>query len=78
MGFSPDQTNTDGSFQLTGIPAGDYFIIALSRGEDVAYSDAEVSVILKKAATAVHVDKSNIVNLQLNQIETADLHLPQI
>ncbi len=61
-----DQTDSDGSFHLATIPAGDYFLIALSDGADVAYRDAKVAAQLAKAAKPVHVDAGDHLNLKVD------------
>jgi Carboxypeptidase regulatory-like domain len=61
-----DQTDSDGSFRLATIPAGDYFLIALSDGVDVAYRDAKVAALLAKAAKPVHIDAGEHLDLKID------------
>jgi hypothetical protein len=70
-----DQTDSDGSYKLARIPAGDYYAIALSTGEDVAYRDAKVAAVLAKAAQVVHVS-GNRSDLKLELVNTGSLKLP--
>jgi len=73
-----DQTDSDGSYTLPGIPEGDYFAIALSTGEDVAFRDAKVGAILTKTGKPVHVDASKEFDLDLDVVDTKSLNLPQL
>jgi len=63
--YRVDQTDTDGSYRLATIPAGDYFLIALSEGEDVAYRDAKVAAVLAGAAKQIHVEPSEKLDMKL-------------
>lgn len=73
--YREDQTDGDGSYKLARIPAGDYYVIALSTGEALAYRDAKVAAILAKAAQMIHVtgDRSD---LKLELVNTGSLKLP--
>lgn len=73
--YREDQTDSDGSYKLARIPAGHYYVIALSTGEAVAYRDAKVGAILAKAAQLIHVtgDRSD---LKLELVHTGSLKLP--
>ncbi len=73
-----DQTDSDGSYRLATIRAGDYWLIALSDGEDVAYRDTRVAALLAQAAKLVHVDAGNPLDLKLDVVETANLKLPSL
>jgi len=63
--YRVDQTDSDGSYRLGTIPSGDYFLIALSDGNDVAYRDAKVAAILTKAAKPVHVDAGDHLEVKI-------------
>jgi lipocalin len=63
--YRVDQTDSDGSYRLGTIPSGEYFLIALSDGNDVAYRDAKVAAILTKAATPVHVDAGDHLEVKI-------------
>src|ERR1700722_6377875 len=51
-----DQTDSDGSYRLANIPAGDYVLIALSDGSDVVYRDAKVAAGLGGGGKQGHVE----------------------
>jgi hypothetical protein len=76
--YRVDQTDSDGSYRLATIQAGDYFLIALSDGENVSYRDAKVAAILARAAKPVHLDAGNHVDLTLDMVGTASLNLPSL
>jgi lipocalin len=63
--YRVDQTDSDGSYRLGTIPSGDYFLLALSDGNDVAYRDAKVAAILTKAAKPVHVDAGDHLEVKI-------------
>lgn len=73
--YRQDQTDSDGSYKLSRIPQGDYYVIALSTGEDVTYRDTKVAAILTKAAQAIQVS-GNRAGLKLDLVNTANLKLP--
>jgi hypothetical protein len=73
--YRVDQTDSDGSYRLATIPSGDYFLIALSDGNDVAYRDPKVASKLSKAAKLVHLDPGDRLNLPVDVVSTADLNL---
>lgn len=73
--YRQDQTDSDGSYKLSRIPPGDYYVIALSSGEDIAYRDARVAAVLAKAAQAIHVS-GNRTDLKLDVVNKASLELP--
>lgn len=73
-----DQTDSDGSFSLRTVPAGDYLAIALSSGEEVAYREARTAAILTRAARAVHVTGTEHQELKLDLVNTASLNLPTL
>ena len=77
-GYRVDQTDSDGSYHLGTIPSGDYLLIALSDGEDVAYRDAKVGARLRDAARAVHVEAGEHLDLKLDLLSTATLKLPPL
>jgi Carboxypeptidase regulatory-like domain len=66
--YRVDQTDTDGSYRLTRIPTGDYFLIALSTGEDIAYRDAKVAAILAGAAKQIHVEPRDKLDMKLEVV----------
>jgi hypothetical protein len=74
--YRRDQSDSDGSFGMTTIPAGDYFLIALTDGAGVAYRDPKVAAILKRAAQAVHIEPAAQLDLKAEIIDSATLHLP--
>jgi hypothetical protein len=71
-----DQTDSDGSFRLGTIPAGDYYLIALSDGSEVAYRDSKVAAILARSAKPVHIDAADHLAMKIDVVSTAALHLP--
>jgi hypothetical protein len=71
--YRVDQTDSDGSYGLRTIPAGDYFLIALSDGEDVAFRDAKVGARLSEAARAVHVEPGDRLEFKLEVVSTASV-----
>jgi hypothetical protein len=79
-----DQTDSDGSYHLATIPAGDYFLIALSDGSDVVYRDAKVAATLAKAAKPVHIEAGNHneagnhLEMKLEVVPIETLHLPPL
>ena len=77
-GYRVDQTDSDGSYHLGTIPSGDYSLIALSDGEDVAYRDAKVGARLREAAKAVRVEAGDHLELKLDLVGTATLKLPPL
>ena len=74
--YRVDQTDSDGSYHLKAVLAGDYFLIALTSGEDVLYRDPKVAAALKKVAKPAHVDPGGHLNLDIDEIDTATLSLP--
>ena len=68
--YRVDQTDTDGSYRLATIPSGDYFLIALTQGEDVAYRDLKVAAILAKDAKQIHVEPSEQLDMKLDVVAT--------
>lgn len=71
-----DQSDGDGTFKLATIPAGDYYLIALSDGEGVAYRQTDVNAILSKAAMPVHINAGDRLNVKLHVTDVAALNLP--
>ncbi len=67
--YRVDQTDTDGSYRLATIPTGDYFLIALPEGADVAYRDAKVAAILVGAAKEIHVGSGEKLEMKLDVTE---------
>jgi hypothetical protein len=74
--YRVDQTDSDGSYRLATIPAGDYFLIALSDGTDVVYRHPKLATILTKAAKPVHIEPGDHLDLKVDVIVTATLNLP--
>jgi hypothetical protein len=74
--YRVDQTDSDGSYRLATIPSGDYSLIALSEGTDVAYRDATVAAILSRAGKLVHVEPGDHLDMKVDVVGTATLHLP--
>ena len=73
-----DQTDSDGSYRLGTIPSGDYFLIALSDGDNVAYRDPKVAARLSKQARPVHVEPGDRLNLNAEVVSTASLSLSSL
>jgi hypothetical protein len=71
-----DQTDSDGSYRLKTIAAGDYLLIVLSDGAEVAYRDPKVAAILAKVSKPVHVEPNDKLDLKIDVVENAGLHLP--
>jgi hypothetical protein len=76
--YRVDQTDSDGSYRLASIPSGDYYLIALSDGSDVVYRDAKVAAKLMQAAKPVHIEAGDHLDMKLEIVDTATLHLPQL
>lgn len=74
--YRVDQTDSDGSYHLGTIPAGNYFLVALSDGSDVLYRDAKAAVALTKSAKPVHIDAGDHLEMKLDVVGTATLNLP--
>jgi hypothetical protein len=53
--YRVDQSDSDGSFQLSTIPAGDYYFVILSDGADILYREPPSAAALAKVAKIVHV-----------------------
>jgi hypothetical protein len=71
--YRVDQTDSDGSYCLATIPSGDYLLIALSSGADVAYRDAKVAATLAKAAQQVHIEAGDHLDLKLEVVDASRL-----
>jgi Carboxypeptidase regulatory-like domain len=74
--FRIDETGTDGSFRLTNIPVGDYYLIALNRGDGIAYRSADVAMVLEKSAMPIHVKTGNYGGIRLNLFQAEALSVP--
>jgi len=74
--YRVDQTDTDGSFHLATIPSGDYSLIALSQGAEIAYRDPKVAAVLAAASKQIHVDPSAQLDMKLEMVAAASLSLP--
>ncbi len=77
-GYRMDQTDSDGSYSLKTIPAGDYSLIALSTGEGIAYRDPKVGTILTRTAQLVRVKGGDHLELKLEVVSTPALNLPSL
>ncbi len=71
-----DQTDSDGSYHLGTIPEGDYFLIALSEGAEVAYRDAKVAAKLTSAAKPIHIEAGDHIEMKLDVVASGALNLP--
>jgi hypothetical protein len=72
--YRVDQTDSDGSYRLATIPAGDYFLLSLSDGSDVVYRDAKVAATLaNKAAQQVHIEAGDHLDLKLEVVDASRL-----
>jgi hypothetical protein len=71
-----DQSDSDGSYHLATIPAGDYFLIALTDGSYVLYRDAKVAATLARAGKPLHIEPGDHLNLKVDVVNTASLNLP--
>lgn len=71
--YRRDQTDSDGSFRLAAIPSGDYFLIALTEGGQVAYRDPQVAAKLSGAAKPLHIDSGDRLDLKLQATDAAAL-----
>jgi len=67
--YRVDQTDSDGSYRLATIPSGDYFLIALSDGAEIAYRDAKVAAKLSGAAKLLHVEASGHLEMKLEIVD---------
>jgi hypothetical protein len=74
--YRADQTDSDGSFRLATIPPGDYFVVAISHEENVAYLDPKVAAILSAAGKPVHVGGEAKLDLKLQVVDNGMLKLP--
>jgi hypothetical protein len=76
--YRVDQTDSDGSYRLATIPSGDYFLISLSDGAEVAYRDPKVAAILTKAAKPIHIEPGDHLDTKVDVVSTASLNLPRL
>jgi hypothetical protein len=74
--YRVDQTDSDGSYRLATIPSGDYLLIALSDGAEVAYRDPKVAAILIRAAKPVHIEPGDHLDMKMDVVGAATLNLP--
>ena len=74
--YRADQCDSDGSFALTAIPSGDYYLIALTGGADVEYRNAKVAAMLAKSAKPLHINSGDHLEPDLEVVDSAALHLP--
>jgi len=75
--YRADQTDSDGSYRLATISSGDYLLIALTEGGDIAYRDAKIASILARTAKPVHVEPDARLELKLDVVDIATLNLPR-
>ena len=75
-GYRIDQSNSDGSYKLHTIPSGDYFLIAVTDGEDIAYRDPKVYAALSTLAKPIHIDSRDRLKMNIDVVDTAALKLP--
>jgi hypothetical protein len=68
--YRVDQTDSDGSYRLAAIPSGDYFLIALADGAEVAYRDSKIGAKLTSAAKPVHIEAGDRLDLKLEVVGT--------
>ncbi len=71
--YRVDQTDSDGSYRLATIPSGDYLLIALSNGADIAYRDVKVAATLAKGAKPVHIEAGDHLDLKLEVVDASRL-----
>ena len=76
--YRVDQTDSDGSYRLATIPSGDYFLIALDEGENIAYRDVKVAQALARAGKPVHIQPGDHLDLKVDVVGVATLHLPSL
>jgi hypothetical protein len=76
--YRADQTDSDGSYQLATIPAGDYNFVILSDGSDVVYRDPRVAAALAKVAKHVHIGPGDHQTIKAEAVETVTLKLPRL
>jgi hypothetical protein len=74
--YRADQTDSDGSYQLSTVPSGDYFLIALPDANEVAYRDPKIMAALSKAARLVHVGPGERLQQKLEITNPASIGLP--
>lgn len=74
--YRRDQTDSDGSFRLATIPAGDYFLIAVTDGNDLVYRHPKGAQVLIAAAKAIHMDAGEHQEMKLDVVNTGTLDLP--
>jgi hypothetical protein len=73
--YRVDQTDSDGSYHLATIPAGDYLLIALSEGAEVAYRDAKVAAKLSSVAKPVRIEAGDHLTMKLDVEAASTLKL---
>jgi hypothetical protein len=73
-----DQSDSDGSFRLPTIPAGDYRLIALSQGEGIAYRNPKVAAALARSAQPVQVTSTSRLHIKVAIVDPATLNLPAL
>jgi hypothetical protein len=74
--YRADQSDSDGSFQLSTIPAGDYYFVILSDGADILYREPPIAAALAKVAKLVHIAPGDHQMIEAESIETQALKLP--
>jgi len=76
--YRVDQTDSDGSYRLATISSGDYFLVALTEGSEIAYRDPKIASILIGIAKPVNVEPNDRLELNLDIVDTATLNLAQL
>jgi len=74
--YRMDQTDSDGSYRLATVSAGDYLLAALSDGSEIAYRDPKIAAILTRFAKPVHLEPNATADFKLDVVDTAALNLP--
>ncbi len=74
--YRVDQTDSDGSYRLATISSGDYWLIALTDGSDIAYRDSKIASVLTGIAKPVHIAPDARLELKLDAVDTAALNWP--
>jgi len=73
--YRQDQTDSDGSYRLAAVAAGDYWLIAVDEPE-VAYRDPKVAAKLIAAAKPIHVQAGEHLDQKIEVTAVSALPLP--
>jgi len=65
-GYQAYQTDSDGSFDFTGVTSGDYLLFAVRNGADFEYANPAVVKPFLAAATSVHLEMHQSANIRLD------------